>query len=415
MRDESRPGGRSWLRGQDLAWLLLFSALAVVSPQATAEEIVILAGLAVVQLAAPRLAALETPKARNILIAVKLGLGFLLIGVTGGILSSYYPILLLPVVSAATTLGPGGTALVTVLGAAAYLVFLPIAASFGYPLLPETLREAALRVLFLPLVSFLTYQMAAENREQAKRAQRSADDLAEANRRLSEAEETVRRTERLAALGQLTAGLAHELRNPLGTIRASAEMLGKRVAGGDAVAAELTSYIEGEVDRANTLVGRFLDFARPLSLRKSGVDVNALADRAAEALVREKAGRAGRIHKNFDPTVKIVEADPDLLERVLVNLILNALEASPDEATVTVKTRQTAEAVEITVLDRGQGVAPEHREQIFNPFFTTKPTGVGLGLAISARIVGEHGGAIRVDSEPGRGAAFTVSLPAAES
>jgi signal transduction histidine kinase len=335
--------------------------------------------------------------------------------VTGGILSSYYPILLLPVVSAATTLGPGGTALVTVLGAAAYLVFLPIAASFGYPLLPETLREAALRVLFLPLVSFLTYQMAAENREQARRAQRTAEDLAEANRRLSEAEETVRRTERLAALGQLTAGLAHELRNPLGTIRASAEMLGKRVAGGDAIAAELTSYIEGEVDRANTLVGRFLDFARPLSLRKSSVDVNALADRAAEALVREKPERDGRIHKNFDPTVKIVEADPDLLERVLVNLILNALEASPEEATVTVKTRQTAEAVEITVLDRGQGVAAEHREQIFNPFFTTKPTGVGLGLAISARIVGEHGGAIRVDSEPGRGAAFTVSLPAVES
>lgn len=415
MRDETRPGGPTWLRGQDLAWLLLFSALAVVSPQATAEEIAILAGLAVVQLAAPRLAALETPKARNILIAVKLGLGFLLIGVTGGILSSYYPILLLPVVSAATTLGPGGTALVTVLGAAAYLVFLPIAASFGYPLLPETLREAALRVLFLPLVSFLTYQMAAENREQARRAQRTAEDLAEANRRLSEAEETVRRTERLAALGQLTAGLAHELRNPLGTIRASAEMLGKRVAGGDAIAAELTSYIEGEVDRANTLVGRFLDFARPLSLRKSSVDVNALADRAAEALVREKPERDGRIHKNFDPTVKIVEADPDLLERVLVNLILNALEASPEEATVTVKTRQTAEAVEITVLDRGQGVAAEHREQIFNPFFTTKPTGVGLGLAISARIVGEHGGAIRVDSEPGRGAAFTVSLPAVES
>jgi signal transduction histidine kinase len=264
-------------------------------------------------------------------------------------------------------------------------------------------------------VSFLTYQMAAENREQARRAQRTADDLAEANRKLSEAEEAVRRTERLAALGQLTAGLAHELRNPLGTIRASAEMLGKRVAGNDAIAAELTSYIEGEVDRANTLVGRFLDFARPLSLRKSSVDVNALADRAAEALVREKAERAGRIHKNLDPSVKIVQADPDLLERVLVNLILNALEASPDEATVTVKTRQTAEAVEITVLDRGQGVAPELREQIFNPFFTTKPTGVGLGLAISARIVGEHGGAIRVDSEPGRGASFTVSLPAAES
>jgi two-component system sensor histidine kinase HydH len=113
--------------------------------------------------------------------------------------------------------------------------------------------------------------------------------------------------------------------------------------------------------------------------------------------------------------VKLVDADPDLLERVLVNLIANALEASPPDATVTVKTRQTGEGVEITVLDRGEGVAAEHREQIFNPFFTTKAAGVGLGLAISARIVGEHGGTIRVDSEPGRGAAFTVALPSGHS
>ncbi len=415
MRNEIGIHKGSWWRGQDLAWLLLFSALAVVSPQATAEEITILAGLALVQVAAPRFVGLETPTARNTLLALKLGLGFLLIGVTGGILSSYYPILLLPAVSAATILSARGTALVTILAAAAYLVFLPIAAGFGYPLLPDTMREVALRVLFLPLVAFLTYQMAAENREQAKKAQRTADDLAEANRRLSEAEETVRRTERLAALGQLTAGLAHELRNPLGTIRASAEMLGKRVEAKDEIAGELTSYISAEVDRANTLVGRFLDFARPLSLRKVSSDVNAVVERAVGSVVRERGERGVQIHKNLDPTVKLVDADPDLLERVVVNLIANALEASPVDATVTVKTRQTGEGVEITVLDRGEGVASEHREQIFNPFFTTKATGVGLGLAISARIVGEHGGTIRVDSEPGRGAVFTVTLPSGNS
>ena len=250
MGAETKTGGRSWWRGQDLAWLLLFSALAAASPQATAEEITILACLAVVQVAGPRIAALDTPTARNLLLALKLGLGFLLIGVTGGILSSYYPILLLPVVSAATSFEARGTALVTVLASAAYLAFLPIATSFGYPLPADALREVALKVLFLPVVAFLTHQLAEENRQQTKRAQRNADDLADANRRLSEAEETVRRTERLAALGQLTAGLAHELRNPLGTIRASAEMLGKRVAADDAIAGELTSYISAEVDRA---------------------------------------------------------------------------------------------------------------------------------------------------------------------
>jgi len=415
VRDEWKASALSWLRGQDLAWLLLFSALAMVSPQPTTEEITILACLALVQVAAPRLLAIETPAARNTLLALKLGLGFLLIGVTGGILSSYYPILLLPVVSAATSLGGRGTALVTVLAAAAYLVFVPIAAGFGYPLLQDTMREVALRVLFLPLVAFLTYQMAAESREQAHRAQRTAEDLATANRRLNEAEAAVRRTERLAALGQLTAGLAHELRNPLGTIRASAEMLGKRASAGDEIAAELTCYITAEVERANLLVTRFLDFARPLSLRKASSDVNAMVDRAVEAVARENSGRGERIHKNLDPTVMPIHADPDLLERVLVNLIVNALEASPPDATVTVKTRQAGASVEITVLDRGQGVAVEHREQIFNPFFTTKPTGVGLGLAISARIVGEHGGVIRVDSEPGRGAAFTVSLPVGQA
>jgi signal transduction histidine kinase len=411
VRIEWNPSAHPRLGGQDLAWLLLFSALALVSPQRTTEEILILAGLAVVQVAAPRLVAIETPAARNSMLALKLGLGFLLIGVTGGILSNYYPILLLPVVSAATTLSGRGTALVTILAAATYLVFVPIAARFGFPLLPDTVREVALRVLFLPLVAFLTYQMARESREQAQRAQRTADELANANRRLGEAEETVRRTERLAALGQLTAGLAHELRNPLGTIRASAEMLGKRTSAGDEIAHELTCYITAEVERANLLVTRFLDFARPLSLKRARSDVNAMVDRAVEALGREDGRRAERIHKNLDPTIMLINADPDLLERVLVNLILNALDASPPDATVTVKTRQAAGAVEITVLDRGQGVATEHREQIFNPFFTTKPSGVGLGLAISARIVGEHGGSIRVDSEPGRGAAFTVTLP----
>jgi signal transduction histidine kinase len=109
--------------------------------------------------------------------------------------------------------------------------------------------------------------------------------------------------------------------------------------------------------------------------------------------------------------VRPVWVDRELVERVFVNLISNALEASAAGGVVTVKTREVANGVELSVIDRGAGIAPEHRESIFNPFFTTKPEGVGLGLAIVAKIVAEHGGRVLVDSTPGEGSVFRVWLP----
>jgi two-component system, NtrC family, sensor histidine kinase HydH len=402
------------MRAQDLVWLLLFSALAIVSPRRSPAELEMLAALAILQLAAPRIEALSTERGRAIVVALKLLLGFLLIGVTGGILSSYYLILLLPVLSAATTVGPAGTALTTSIACIAYLSFLPLAFWFGFDIDVELLRDVSLRVLFLPVVAYLTYQLARDNREQAARARATAAELVETNRRLLEAEASARRAERLAALGQLTAGLAHELRNPMGTIKASAEMLLDRLAPtktNDELSQELAGYISSEVDRANLLITRFLEFARPTQLRRAPTDLNHLADQAIEHLVRQQPGCAGAIHKNYDPSIPTIDADSELLERVVFNLLRNAFDASPQGAMVTVRTRAASGIVEIAVLDRGEGIPPEHREQIFNPFFTTKPTGVGLGLAISAKIIDEHSGAIEVDSEPGRGSAFRVQLP----
>jgi len=398
---------------QDAVWLLLFSALAWVSPTRGPAEIEVLTALAVLQVAAPRIRAFQSARGNLVLISLKLLLGFLLIGVTGGIASSYYLILLLPVLSAATTLGPAGTAVFTALACLAYLAFIPVAYNLGYILEGLYLRDLTLRVLFLPVVACLTYSLAEENRRAARRAEAAAAELAEANRRLMEAEASARRSERLAALGQLTAGLAHELRNPLGTMKASAEMLLDRTPGDNTVVRELAEYISAEVDRTNSLITRFLEFARPAQLRKTPTDVHLVIDSVIEHLDRELPGAAGRFHRNYDPALPLIEADAEMLERVFFNLLRNALEASPPGALVTIKTRRAPQAVEIAVIDRGPGVPPEHREQIFNPFFTTKPGGVGLGLAISAKIVSDHGGAITVDSAPGAGAAFLVSLPAA--
>lgn len=403
------------MRSQDLVWLLLFSALAIVSPRRSPAELEMLAALAIVQLASPRINALASDRGRAIVVAVKLLLGFLLIGVTGGILSSYYLILLLPVLSAATTVGPAGTALTTALACAAYLSFLPLAYWFGFRIDMELLRDVSLRVLFLPVVAYLTFQLARENREQASRARETASELAETNRRLLEAEASARRAERLAALGQLTAGLAHELRNPLGTIKASSEMLLDRLNPPEGelegLPQELAGYISSEVDRANHLITRFLEFARPLKLRRDKVDLNALVDEAIEHLTRQTPEVAALLHKNYDPTIPQLDADGELLERVVFNLLRNALDASPPGATVSVRTRAAEGLAEVAVLDRGAGIPPESLEQIFNPFFTTKPTGVGLGLAISSKIVDEHGGLIRVESEAGRGSTFRVQLP----
>jgi signal transduction histidine kinase len=370
-----------------------------------------LCALAALSIIAPRIRALNTRAGTAVVIGFKLILGFLLIGVTYGINSDYALVLFLPILSAATTYGALGTSLVTLLACAAYLVFLPVAQAQGYVFKPEAIQNILLRVLFLPLTSYLTYGLAKSNRIEAERARAAAGELARANERLREAEASVRRGERLAALGQLSAGLAHELRNPLSTIRTSAEMLTKRLDGANAVAQELAGYISSEVDRTNLLVTRFLEFARPLQLRLAPVDLHSLLDEAILNFQRQDPACRLTIHRAYDPSLPPVQGDATLLERVFFNLIQNAADASAADGVVTVKTRALASSLEVAVIDRGSGIRPEHREQIFNPFFTTKASGVGLGLPIAAKIVDEHGGRLVVQSEPDQGSAFVVQLP----
>ncbi len=259
------------------------------------------------------------------------------------------------------------------------------------------------------MVGNLANTLAEDLRAQTRESRRAADHLAAANEQIQHAEEALRRSDRLAALGQLSAGLAHELRNPLGTIRASAEMLGRNLSGENEVAREMAGFISSEVDRANSLITRFLQFARPLELRPQKADLTQTLDRAVALVEREAPAIA--IYKNYAPEIPPFPFDAELLERVFYNLILNATQATPAGGAVTVKTRSTNGFAEIAVIDRGAGIQPEHLNSIFNPFFTTKPEGVGLGLAIVAKIVDEHGGKIAVESEPGKGSIFRVLLP----
>lgn len=407
--------GRIWqiVRPQDVVWVVLFAALAAFGPDRTPQSILFLSALGLFQLLDPKLA-LKSLKGAIASFAIKLALCYLLIGWTDGISSRYYWVLFLPVISAATTFNLLGTVIASLLASGVFLSFLTFIPN-TLELDPKEYPEVLMRCLMLPVIGFLTQQLAEANRDAARKAQTAADQLAEANRNLVEAEAAVRRSDRLAALGQLSAGLAHELRNPLGTIKTSAEMLLKSVPAGNAVAHEMAGFISSEVDRTNSLVTRFLDFARPLAVRLEKTDLTQVIDRAVADVERHQPPFDVTIYKNYSPEIPPFLLDGELMESVLHNLILNAAQASPAGGSITVKTRENDGMVEIAVIDRGVGIDPKQMENIFNPFYTTKSKGVGLGLAIVAKIVDEHGGKIAVESEPGEGSVFRVYLPCRES
>jgi two-component system sensor histidine kinase HydH len=404
----NRPIAR-FVRLQDFIWIALFAALIATSQTRAKEEVSLLVALAVVQVLESKIPAISTTRSSIFWIALKLVLAYLLIGYTNDLQSSYWLLMALPVLSAATALGVGGTLAVSIVAAGSYLSTYFLIDWSKYVMDPQDVSELALRVVFLAMVGTLANTLAEDLRIQTQRSLGAAEQLSAANLQIRQAEEAVRRSDRLAALGQLSAGLAHELRNPLGTIRGSAEMLQRSISSENEVAREVAGFISSEVDRANSLITRFLHFARPLELRPDTADLTQTIDRAVANVEREAPGIA--VYKNYAPEIPAFSFDSELMERVLYNLILNAAQASSPGGAVTVKTRAAAGTAEISVIDRGSGIDAKNLGAIFNPFFTTKPQGVGLGLAIVSKIVDEHGGKIAVESEPGKGSVFQVLLP----
>ena len=401
---------RGWIhlvRPHDFVWILLFGAIASTLPHRDIFDLGPLAGLAVVQVLEPKVPALASTRGRLLWIALKLAFAYVFIGFTGSITSRYWWVMLLPVVSAATTLGVLGTMVIAILTGGAYLSFLLFIEASQRP--EYNLEDFLLRAVLFGMVGNLVNLLAEELRLRSSQYRQTAERLAEANAHIREAEDAARRSDRLAALGQLSAGLAHELRNPLATIRTSAEMLTSNLGAESEVAREVAGFISSEVDRANSLVTRFLQFARPLQVKLEKADLALTLDRAVALVEREAEGIS--IYKNYQPDIPPFPFDAELLERVFYNLLLNAAQATASGGAITLKTRAADGTAEVAVIDRGSGIDPKHKESIFNPFFTTKPEGVGLGLAIVAKIIDEHGGKIAVESEPGKGSIFCVALP----
>jgi signal transduction histidine kinase len=421
---EAKHPSINWM---DVLWLILLGALALLPPVKEPHKQLILLAFGVIQLGEGWLLAWVPLRGASYLVLLKIGLATLLIAHTGeiSINSSYYPIYYLPVVTAAEYFGAWATLGWTALASVAYCSHLYLDPEIaGLEITPESYFQLAIRVLFFFLAAMVVNRYVVESRRQTRRYQETAETLAETNRRLEQAQAEARRSERLAALGQLSAGLAHEIRNPLGVIKGSAEMLSQKLGKSDPLATELSGYISSETNRLSGLVTRFLDFARPLHAELVPQDIRTVLERALENVARLWKGAMIEVEKEYQPDLPLVAVDESLCEQAFVNLVQNAydaMSASGGRLRLKASKVQTAgrTGVEVRIEDSGPGIPPELREQIFNPFVTTKKDGVGLGLSIVSKIVDGHHGSICVEdaSKRGggqRGACFAVFFPLAE-
>jgi signal transduction histidine kinase len=224
------------------------------------------------------------------------------------------------------------------------------------------------------------------------------------------------RTERLAAMGHLAAGAAHEIRNPLTAIRSTMQYLARGMSDDDQ--RQMVDELLAEVDRINETVNDLLQLTREGSFEPVALEPVRAVDQAA-ALIEAQAERQGvSIHRSYPEEAPAIRADPDQVRQLLLNLLLNALQAMPAGGKLTLRVEAldgmypaSDEWIQIVLVDTGTGIQPEEMEKIFDPFYTTKNEGTGLGLAVSHRIVERHGGELQLESEPGRGTTVYLRLP----
>jgi two-component system sensor histidine kinase PilS (NtrC family) len=214
--------------------------------------------------------------------------------------------------------------------------------------------------------------------------------------------------EKWATIGELSANIAHEIRNPLASLKGSIEMLSENSISHDHKA-KLMSIAISEMDRLDHIVADFLTYSRPSTVELQNCDLCFILDKTLD-LIKNRTQQSININKNYSGPL-MIEADPLKLEQVFLNLGINALDAMPHGGSLEVGVASKDGMIEITFKDTGEGIDPDDQEKVFYPFFTTKSEGTGLGLSIVHRIIEDHKGRINLLSSPDNGTAFSILLP----
>jgi len=226
--------------------------------------------------------------------------------------------------------------------------------------------------------------------------------------------EEIARNKRLAALGKLSAGIAHEIRNPLSSIRGLAQFVSNSFSKNDERREDLNTIIQ-EVDRLNNLVIQVLDYARVKKLNITSFPLNNFINDIIELFKREVTNKQIKFDIDLSPDISMIQADKDQIRQILMNIIINAIQAIPEEGEIKIKAEKVFirgnPTIKLVVEDNGIGIAAQDLNQIFDPFFSTKEQGSGLGLSIVYKLVESHRGEIRVESKEGKGTKFIIILP----
>lgn len=232
-----------------------------------------------------------------------------------------------------------------------------------------------------------------------------------------DAERKLLQAERLSLMGQMVASIAHEIKNPLGSIKGAVQILGDKSTP-EHDRKEFTSIIEKEVDRLDNVVKEYLTFARPTPPKSEIIDINQIL----LAVIKQMKFQGNELNVAiaFEPeTIPRIKGDPDKLRELFINVILNSMQAMPGGGRIDINCCKTVQEsrpwVEIKISDTGPGIAIENLSRIFEPFFSTKAQGTGLGLATAKAVVDDHNGKIRVESDSGKGTKFVISFPVSDS
>ncbi len=269
-------------------------------------------------------------------------------------------------------------------------------------------------IIMFPVIGTLTGVLADIEKKERKKVARTAEKLAEANVQLQASFEQLRRADRLSALGELSAGIAHEVRNPLGSIEGAIQIL-HRPNLPEETRKEFSDLAQTELNRLKAVVTNFLEFARPQLPQQRTTQPAAILE-SVTRLAGETAKMAGvSIHNDLQESVSSVMLDPEQIKQVMLNLVINAIQATPPRGSVTLRAKMKGSTLALEVEDDGKGIPQEDLEKIFDPFFTTRAEGTGLGLSIAHSIVSQHGGTIEVTRNKDKGMTFAILLPVGQN
>lgn len=309
-----------------------------------------------------------------------------------------------------------------------YLFFLPgVIAAFWFGWRGGLLTAILATLCYAPSLSTLTVEQTGESldllligsllgfladREHRKTRllEKASMELASAYDQLQRNVERWKQAERLSAIGQLSAGLAHEIRTPLAAIEGAAELLRSDRAD-TALRDEMTAILQKESKRLNRLLTELLDYARPRRPEFLSIELAPLVAGIIRLLQVQANKKSIELRASIPAALPPIECDPEQLRQVLLNLTLNAIQAADAPGRIEIEALTTTDAMHVEVRDQGPGIPADVRSHLFEPFFTTKHDGTGLGLAVTRTIVESHGGRITVDSNTPRGARFLVTLP----